>query len=384
VNPSLRHQSVSDSSIRERLEEEEASRLSPRACLSRQTRGRAVPEQACFIRTCFQRDTDRIIHCEAFRRLKHKTQVFLSPTNDHFRTRLTHTLEVVQIARSVARCLRLNEDLTEAIAFGHDLGHTPFGHSGEAVLREISEDGFHHASHSVRVVTLLEKGGKGLNLSVEVIDGILKHSKGRKGAMSVSEGADASLTLEGQIVRIADLVAYVNHDIDDAIQAGVIGIGDLPPGPVGLLGERHSQRIHAMVKDIVHASGDGPTVTMSPPVWEATEELKEFLYAKVYPRPEIDSEREKSQKLLGQMAHWFLDHPLDLAARLHHPPPEGQSLRRTLVDYLAGMTDEYAIRMFKELFVPHFHLDIPKPPSPGRAPGECFGNPSPGADGGAR
>ncbi|HEY9069890.1 MAG TPA: deoxyguanosinetriphosphate triphosphohydrolase [Candidatus Ozemobacteraceae bacterium] len=353
----MRHSPIRDDSIRRLMEDQEAQMLSPRACLARNSRGRAVPERDCFLRTCFQRDTDRIIHSESFRRLKHKTQVFLSPTNDHFRTRLTHTLEVVGIARCIARGLRLNEDLAEAIAFGHDLGHTPFGHAGEQVLAELSETGFHHASHSVRVVTVLEKNGAGLNLTAEVIDGIGKHSKGRKGSL-ILNGPDAPLTLEAQIVRISDLVAYINHDIDDAIRAGVIQPEDLPREPVELLGERHSIRIHSMVKDIIATSADAEGITMSPAVSDATEKLREFLYANVYPRPEIDSAVNKSKQLLRQMARWFLEHPADLQARLRHQPPAGQSLNRTLVDYLAGMTDEYAIRLFKDLFVPHFQLDI--------------------------
>ncbi|OQA08897.1 MAG: Deoxyguanosinetriphosphate triphosphohydrolase [bacterium ADurb.Bin374] len=356
------HSPIHDDSIRCQMEEQEARTLGPRACLARNSRGRAVPEQECFMRTCFQRDTDRIIHSESFRRLKHKTQVFLSPTNDHFRTRLTHTLEVVGIARSIARGLRLNENLTEAIAFGHDLGHTPFGHAGEQVLAEISETGFHHASHSVRVVTVLEKNGAGLNLTAEVVDGIGKHSKGRKGSL-VLNGPEAPLTLEAQIVRLSDLVAYINHDIDDAIRAGVIRSEDLPPDPVNLLGERHSVRIHTMVKDIIASSADTEGITMSPVVADATEQLREFLYSKVYPRPGIDSAVEKSKELLRQMAHWFLSHPEDLHARLKHQPPANQSLKRTLVDYLAGMTDEYAISLFQDLFVPHFQLDTSLAPS---------------------
>ncbi|HNW33835.1 MAG TPA: deoxyguanosinetriphosphate triphosphohydrolase [Candidatus Ozemobacteraceae bacterium] len=366
------HTPIHDDSIRRLMEDQEAMSLSPRACLSKNSRGRAVPEHDCFLRTCFQRDTDRIIHSESFRRLKHKTQVFLSPTNDHFRTRLTHTLEVVSIARCIARGLHLNEDLAEAIACGHDLGHTPFGHAGEEVLSEISENGFHHASHSVRVVTVLEKYGCGLNLTTEVIDGIGKHSKGRKGAL-ILNGPDAPLTLEAQIVRLSDLVAYINHDIDDAIRAGVILPDDLPRAPVDLLGERHSVRIHTMVKDIIAASADAEGITMTPIVAEATEKLREFLYSKVYPRPEIDSAVEKSKELLKQLAQWFLAHPEDLQARLKHLPPAGQSLKRTLVDYLAGMTDEYAIRLFQELFVPHFQLDI-SIASPRGAQGARAGN----------
>ncbi len=348
---------IKDDSIRRELEEQEVRFLSPRACLAKNSRGRAQPEKDCFIRTCFQRDVHRIIQSESFRRLKHKTQVFLSPANDHFRTRMTHTLEVVTIAQCISRALKLNSDLTEAIGYGHDLGHTPFGHSGEAVLNEISETGFHHASHSVRVVKELEKSGKGLNLSFEVIDGIGKHSKGRKGAAAIHDSPDAPVTLEGQVVRIADLIAYINHDIDDSIRAGVIKNGDLPKEATVLLGERHSQRIHNMVKDIIFTSGDLEFIRMSPPVFRATETLKTYLYEEIYPRPEISEEVEKSKKLLHQMAVWFLENPNEMFSRLKHPPPSQQPLRETLVDYLASMTDGFAIRMFKELFVPHERLD---------------------------
>lgn len=349
---------IMDDSVRRMIEDQENLVLSPKACLSSKSRGRARPENSCFIRTCFQRDSDRIIHSESFRRLKHKTQVFLSPTNDHFRTRMTHTLEVIEISRCVARALRLNTDLAEAIAFGHDLGHTPFGHAGEEVLREISETGFHHASHSVRVVNQLEKGGEGLNLTAEVVDGILKHSKGRKGPQSIAVGPDAPLTLEAQIVRISDLVAYINHDIDDAVRAGVISLKDLPTEPTRILGERHSQRIHNMVKDIIASSADLEYIRMSLEGWGATEALKNFLYDTIYPRPEINGEVEKSKKLLRQMAHWFLENPKELTSRLKHQPPEEQSFRQTLVDFLASMTDSFAISMFKDIFVPHEHLNI--------------------------
>jgi dGTPase len=345
-----------DGRLRELFESQEDELLASRATRARDSRGRAHPEKACHLRTCFQRDIDRIIHCESFRRLKHKTQVFLSPTNDHFRTRLTHTLEVVCTARCISRCLRLNGDLTEAVALAHDLGHTPFGHAGEAVLNEISTDGFHHAVHSVRVVTFLEKHGQGLNLTAEVIDGILYHSKGRKGAMTPTNGAGAAVTPEAQVVRIADLVAYINHDIDDALRSGVIRPEHLPPEAIRLLGDRHSVRIHTMVKDIVQFSAERETISMSPEIQEATETLKEFLYDKVYPRPEIDGEVEKSKKLLRQMAHWFLEHPDELLRRLPAHFPRDASPNRILIDYLAGMTDGFAIRMFKELFVPHFNL----------------------------
>lgn len=341
--------------LREQFEENERQALSKYACLSTQSRGRAKPETECFIRTCFERDIDRIVHSEAFRRLKHKTQVFLSPTNDHFRTRLTHTLEVVSTARCVSRCLGLNEDLTEAIAMGHDLGHTPFGHGGEEILNEISDTGFHHASHSVRVVTKLEKHGKGINLTKEVIDGILRHSKGKEGPATLSKESSRPLTVEAQVVRIADLVAYINHDIDDAIRAGVINLSDLPSEPIKLLGERHSVRIHTMVRDIIDNSYDSDIITMSEEVKQATAELKKFLYNDVYTRPEIDNAVKKSMKLLKQMAEWFMEKPQRLISHINGKIPENQTFNRTLVDYLASMTDDFAIRRFKEIFVPHYY-----------------------------
>ncbi len=343
--------------IRRMLEDQETAFLSPFACKSQASRGRDRPERDCFYRTCFQRDRDRILHSEAFRRLKHKTQVFLAPRNDHFRTRLTHTLEVAQIARTIARGLRLNEDLTEAIAFGHDLGHTPFGHAGEQVLGELSPEGFHHAVHSVRVVRHLEKNGAGLNLTAEVVDGILKHSKGRSGPLLLSGAAEAPLTLEAQVVRLADLVAYINHDIDDAVRAGLISLSDLPAGPVTLLGERNSQRIHGMVKDIILESWGKPAIALSKPVADAAEELRAFLYEKVYTRHEIEDEIEKSRVLLRQMAQYFMSKPERLLTRLHHPVAPDTPVWRTVVDHLASMTDGFAMATFKELFVPHYRLD---------------------------
>ncbi len=346
---------TSNASLRLSFEESEAATLSPHACLARNSRGRECPEKDCFIRTCFQRDVDRIIHSESFRRLKHKTQVFLSPTNDHFRTRLTHTLEVVCTARCISRCLRLNEDLTEAIALGHDLGHTPFGHSGEEVLNEISETGFHHASHSVRVVTRLEKNGEGLNLTREVVDGILKHSKGKHGSATISEQSNLPLTVEAQVVRIADLVAYINHDIDDAIRAGLITVEDLPSEAHRLLGNRHSIRIHTMVRDIIDNSFGGNIIKMSPQIEEATAAMKKFLYNDVYTRPEIDVAVQRSKNLLRQVAEWYTKHPDDLMKHIRRPIPEDQSLNRTIVDYLASMTDDFALRRFQEIFVPHYY-----------------------------
>lgn len=346
---------TSSPALRQTFEEYEARTLSKFACLASKSRGREHPENDCFIRSCFQRDIDRIIHSESFRRLKHKTQVFLSPTNDHFRTRLTHTLEVVCTARCISRCLNLNEDLTEAIALAHDLGHTPFGHSGEEVLAEISETGFHHASHGVRVVTCLEKNGQGLNLTREVIDGILMHSKGQHGSATFSDKEILPLTVEAQVVKIADLVAYINHDTDDAIRAGVITLEDLPADARRLLGDRHSVRIHTMVRDIVDNSIDKGLIQMSERVREATAEMKHFLYKDVYTRPEIDVAVQKSKNLLRQMAEWFSKNPDELFKHVKLPIPQGQSSNRTLVDYLASMTDDFALRRFQEIFIPHYY-----------------------------
>jgi dGTPase len=344
-----------DATLREFFESNEEKNLSDFACLSKNSTGREKSENDCFIRTCFQRDIDRITHCESFRRLKHKTQVFLSPTNDHFRTRLTHTLEVVCTARCISRCLSLNEDLTEAIALGHDLGHTPFGHGGEKVLNEISDTGFHHASHSVRVVTKLEKNGEGLNLTKEVIDGILRHSKGKDGSATLDQDSANGMTMEGQVVRIADLVAYINHDIDDAIRASVITNNDLPQDALNTLGKRHSVRIHRMVRDIIDNSYGSKLIKMSPEIQEATAVMKKFLYNEVYTRPEIDMAVQKSMHLLRQMADWFIKNPDDLLDHLKGDVPEDQTFNRTLVDYLASMTDDFAIRRFKEIFVPHYY-----------------------------
>ncbi|MBF0407979.1 MAG: deoxyguanosinetriphosphate triphosphohydrolase [Candidatus Riflebacteria bacterium] len=346
-----------DDSIRKRCEETERKILSPRASFAQSCLGREIPEKECFLRTCYQRDRDRIIHCEAFRRLKHKTQVFLSPTHDHFRTRMTHTLEVAGIARTIARALMLNEDLTEAIAYGHDIGHTPFGHAGEHVLSEICTDGFHHASHSVRVVTKLERGGRGLNLTREVVDGILRHSKGRRGNITVSSSCDSPLTLEGEIVRVADLVAYINHDIDDAIRAGIISKNDLPSAALNLLGERNSQRIHRMVKSIVSASSDSEHIIMEPEVLSATEELRTFLYGKVYNHPAIDTQVQISARLLRELAEWFQKNPEEFSKKCEFADSTVSLSNRQLTDFLAGLTDAHAISLFKEIFVPLSNLD---------------------------
>jgi len=309
------------------------------------------PEPECDIRTAFQRDRDSIIHSKAFRRLKHKTQVFLAPTGDHYRTRLTHTLEVSQIARTIARALRLNEDLTEAIALGHDLGHTPFGHSGEAVLNELVPDGFRHYEQSLRVVDFLEKDGEGLNLTFEVRDGILKHSIGEGDIIPIKEEERAE-TLEGRIVRVSDIVAYVNHDIDDAIRAGVLKRGDIPKDILRVLGDTHSQRINTMVSDIVRETKkvELEDIRMSEEVYGALIDLRDFLYERVYENEYAKGEFAKSRKVISDLYRYFLEHPDKIPLknkRGKKDPPY-----RRVADYIAGMTDRYAIMVYEELFIP--------------------------------
>lgn len=327
--------------IRETSEELERQILSPYAARSAETRGRLVPEEPCPVRTAFQRDRDRIIHSKAFRRLKDKTQVFIAPARDHYRTRLTHTLEVAQIARTIAKALRLNEDLTEAIALGHDLGHTPFGHAGEDVLNEIHPGGFAHNEQSLRIVDLLE-GGKGLNLTAEVRDGILNHPGDRQPA-----------TLEGQVIKISDRIAYVNHDIDDAIRGNVISPDDLPRSCIQVLGANHSQRIGTMVRDIIEYSWDKPQVSMSPPVLEAMLELREFLFKRVYIGSKAKREEEKAKNMLRQLFEYYLKHPREL----YVDNPRGEPLHRLVCDYVAGMTDRFAIAQYERFFLPKPYLE---------------------------
>lgn len=336
--------------IRQRLEQLEQQILSPHAAKSCQSKGRLRgDDKSCDIRPVFQQDRDRIIHCKSFRRLKYKTQVFLSPSGDHYRTRLTHTLEVAQIARTIAGALRLNEPLVEAIALGHDLGHTPFGHAGEAVLNAIHPGGFRHAQQSLRVVDILEKEGQGLNLSFEIRDGIAKHSKGGGETLPENE-KDKALTLEGQLVRIADSIAYVNHDIDDAIRAGVITAGDLPADPIAVIGTKHSVRINTMVGDVIRSS-TLPTITMSNEVLEATEELRQFLNDNVYYNEISYREFKKSYKLLEELYQYFLDNPDRMGTELLDPAQE-QTLQQRVCDFIAGMTDRYALRAFEDIFLP--------------------------------
>ncbi len=342
---------VSRLNIRQIAEEREES-LSPYAVKSRLSRGRLKYEEPCPIRTVFQRDRDRIIHSKAFRRLKHKTQVFIAPLGDHYVTRLTHTLEVSQIARTIARALSLNEDLAEAIASGHDLGHTPFGHVGEQVLNELYPHGFRHNEQSLRVVDLLEKNGQGLNLTWEVRDGILNHSKTRVDILGQNWGKVN--TLEGEVCKIADIIAYVNHDIDDAIRADIITEGDVPFSTITVLGHSHSQRINTMVCDIIDHSwaatgynvGDSPSIGMSPQILEATNTLREFLFDRVYNLRSAEEEAERARGVIRSLYEYFNKHDDEL-------PPEystySDEMERRVVDYIAGMTDQYALRAAEEL-----------------------------------
>jgi dGTPase len=338
--------------IRETIEQRESALLAASACASLATRGRARAEPPCPVRTCFQVDRDRILHSKAFRRLKHKTQVFLSPEGDHYRTRLTHTLEVAQIARTVARALQLNEDLTEAIALGHDLGHTPFGHAGERVLAELLGDGFHHVRQSLRVVDLLENDGAGLNLTWEVRDGILHHSKGR-GALLGRGPGDLPATLEGQVVRLCDVVAYVSHDLDDAIRAGLIDADQVPPSLRRQLGSRHGERINTMVANLITASLAAETrrVGFSPAVAQSITELRDWLFHSVYQAAPVVADFHKASHVLRELFRYFLAHPAELVVcsgrQVDGDPPDV-----AVADFLAGMTDRYALNLYQRLFLP--------------------------------
>ncbi|MEW6110120.1 MAG: deoxyguanosinetriphosphate triphosphohydrolase [Nitrospirota bacterium] len=337
--------------IREQTEELEKRILHKKACLSANSKGRASVEKEGEIRTTFQRDRDRIIHSKAFRRLKHKTQVFLAPKGDHYRTRLTHVLEVSQIARTVARALRLNEDLTEAIALGHDLGHTPFGHAGETILREIHPGGFDHYKQSLRVVDFLEREGQGLNLSHEVRNGIVKHSKG-KGLIIPDKKSDRAETLEGQVVRVSDLIAYVNHDLDDALRADVIKKSDIPVKIIKTLGDSHAKRIDVMVKDIIYRSlaTDLEEVRMSDEISESAYTLRDFLYTQVYESPKLLQEFKKAKKILKDLYEYYLEHIEEVFKDI--PPEKKLNKNRMVCDFIAGMTDSFALMTYEKLFLP--------------------------------
>ena len=331
---------MSENYIRELFLEREKSTLSPYAFLTSNTRGRDYPYKPCPVRTEFQRDRDKIIHSTSFRRLMHKTQVFLMPVDDHYRTRLTHTLEVTQIARIISRGLRLNEDLTEAIALGHDLGHTPFGHAGEDAMRVCYDPEFAHYKQSLRVVEKLEKDGKGLNLTWEVRDGIVNHT-----------GKNMASTLEGVVVKFADRIAYINHDIDDAVRAGILRQEDIPAELRAVLGEGHSERINRMVLSIITSSTDKPAITMTDEVQQATDALRKFMFENVYEDKVAKREDAKSKALLISLYEYFCANP-EKMPREDLVNVENEGVERCVCDYVSGMTDRYAIELYNELYVP--------------------------------
>jgi len=337
--------------IREQLEERERRTLAPQAAKSADTKGRLRPEPEDGIRPAFQRDRDRIIHCKAFRRLKHKTQVFFAPTGDHYRTRLTHTLEVSQIARSIAKVLQLNEDLTEAIALGHDLGHTPFGHAGERVLNTLIPGGFNHYEQSLRIVDVLENERRGLNLTWEVRDGIARHSKGRNGMPVGADAGHRASTIEGQIARVADIIAYVNHDIDDAVRAGLLCDKDLPEEQLAVLGRSSSERIGRMVTDVVVQTLEGglAEIRMSDRILAATVGLRSFLFDAVYENALATAEFSKAGGILGGLWAKVRESPEGF---LDHRTIEEEGLDAAARDFVAGMTDRYAVNLYEQLFIP--------------------------------
>ena len=328
--------------VREELERLEHRRLNPLAAFSDRSTGRPrpEPEREEDVRTCYQRDTDRIVHSKAFRRLMHKTQVFLNPEGDHYRTRMTHTLEVTRIAKTITRALGLNEDLAEAIAMGHDLGHTPFGHAGEAALTECWGRPFRHNEQSLRVVDILEKDGQGLNLCNEVREGIVGHT-----------GPVIPKTLEGQIVRRADQIAYVNHDIDDAIRAGILTAEDIPRDIAAILGENQRDRINTLVCDMIFTSREAGSIYMTQEIQKALADLRSFMFARVYHNPVAKGEESKARDMLQMLFRFYVDHPEQLPADFQ-PQLSFDGLGRTVCDYIAGMTDNYAIEKFNEIFVP--------------------------------
>ena len=326
-------------SIRENLERMEEISLSPFATLSVNSRGRDREEPQCDIRPVFQRDRDRILHCKSFRRLKHKTQVFLSPKGDHYRTRLTHTLEVSQNARTIAKALRLNEDLVEAIALGHDLGHTPFGHAGERILNELCDEGYRHNEQSVRIVEKLEKDGKGLNLTWEVRDGILNH-----------QTSMMPHTLEGKIVRLSDKIAYINHDIDDAIRAKVMSEEDIPLEIRKVLGMTTKERLNTLIHNIIMNSMGKNDIVMSEEIGGAMQDLRKFMFQKVYTNPAAKGEEAK--RLLCELYAHYMGHIEILPEQYQRMHSEGEKKERVVCDYISGMTDQYAVAKYREFFLP--------------------------------
>lgn len=332
------------------MEHETLSRF---ACFSDQSKGRLRPEEPCEIRPGFQRDRDRIIHSKPFRRLKHKTQVFLAPAGDHYRTRLTHTIEVNQISRTIAGALFLNESLTEAIALGHDLGHTPFGHAGEYALNQVCPEGFRHWEQSLRVVDLLAQEGQGLNLTYEVRDGILRHSKGKESPF-IGKGEEFPETLEGKIVRVADIIAYANHDLEDALRAKIISYDEIPKECLKVLGETHSQRINTMVSDLIYHTQElkSPELFMSQKVAKATENLRDWLFEKVYENGLIRAEFNKAVKLVLELYQYLVKHP-DHFLEIADKPGLRFSIEQEACDFIAGMSDRYALRIYQGIFLPN-------------------------------
>ncbi len=328
--------------IREETQQIERSYFSKYAAFSDESKGRKRPEEEDEMRTCYQRDRDRIIHSKAFRRLKHKTQVFLAPEGDHYRTRLTHTLEVSQIARSIARALRLNEDLTEAIALGHDLGHTPFGHAGERTLNSLSENGFSHCDQSIRVVDILEKDGKGLNLTQEVLDGIRNHRSSGKPA-----------TLEGQVVRLSDKIAYINHDIDDAIRGNIFEESMIPSEYTDVLGHSSRERLDTLIRAIVESSQGKDVITMPEEVEKAMTKLRTYMFENLYSNPTAKSEEKKVTKMLEKLFEYFKENYKDVPESYRNIVRDrGEDNEVAICDYIASMSDQYSIKVFKDIFVP--------------------------------
>lgn len=328
--------------IRESMEQREQQMLSPHAAHSSKSRGRECPEEECDVRTVYQRDRDRILHSKAFRRLKDKTQVFLAPQGDHYRNRLTHTLEVSQIARTIAKALRLNEDLVEAIALGHDLGHTPFGHAGERALDKVHPDGFVHYKQSVRVVELLEKNGEGLNLTWEVRNGIMNHR---------TSGSPS--TLEGQVVRFSDKIAYIHHDMDDAQRAGIITEDDIPITLRMLLGYTTRERLNTFVHNIIKNSVDKDMIQMSPEIQEAMLDLRSIMFRNVYENPVAKKEEGKAVKMLTELYEYYIDHPEAMSREFRELVVlKGEPKPQVVCDYLSGMTDQYSMEKFKEIYIP--------------------------------
>lgn len=325
---------------RENRERAEELLVCSRGVLARSSAGRLRPEPECELRTCFQRDIDRIIHCKSFRRLKHKTQVFLQPEGDHYRTRLTHTLEVARIARTISRALMLNEDLTESIALGHDLGHTPFGHAGERALNDIFPGGFRHYEQSLRVVDRLEKDGRGLNLCSETRIGILNHTTG------IPRGS-----LEADVVRLSDRIAYINHDLDDAERAGILAPGDEPEIIRERLGERNSERINSIVTDVIETSAELDVILMSPDITEAVQVFTDFMYAEVYKNPVAKGEESKVGNILYSIWEYYVNHPEKLPADYRAIADE-EGIERAATDYVSGMTDKYVMDVYYDLFIP--------------------------------